>query len=369
MRAERQHSTRHRQRGIVTLLVSVVLLVSVTLIVFLTAETVITEQRIISNEARAKQAFEAAFAGHGYATGYFQALGADSDGDNSVDTLLAYPSYTYVSGSSGPAYRVRFIDDVEPGNLAVIRVEAQGRSDDASAVRTIVEVLSGTPAVANAPDNPLTTRGFVDLKGSGTITNLESTLTIWSGDSVAVTGNSPKTIIKHPVAAGGIESTNKNNKGLDVIDNDPNLSTLTDEDYFRNFFGLAPADYQSRIARKVIDPVSTAVTTLDGENGTVLWVDGDARFTSNTQIGTADEPVVLIVDGDMFGAGSVTVYGILFVTGDWDAQGNLTVYGATILRGNVDGTGSLDVIFDSDVLDNTAFAGKPVGMPGTWRDW
>ncbi|MBY4678237.1 PilX N-terminal domain-containing pilus assembly protein [Marinobacterium arenosum] len=357
------------QRGVITLTLSTLLLIAVTLVVFTSSQGVVTQQRVISNERRAQQAFEAAFAGHGYATGYFQTFGGDLDANDSLDTLLGYPNWTYVSGTSGPSYRVRFVDDVLVGNLAVVTIEAQGRSDDQGAVRTIREQISSTPAVANAPDNPLTSRGFVDLKGSGTITNLESSLTIWSGDSVDVTGNSPKTIIKHPTAAGGIESTNKNNKGLDVIDNDANLSTLTDDDYFRNFFGLSPSDYRSRIVRTDIDPDTTAVTTLDGKKGEVIWVDGDASFTSNTQIGTADQPVVLVVDGNMFGAGTVTVYGILFVSGDWDAQGNLTVNGAAIMRGNVDGTGSLDVIFDSSVLDNVAFVGKPVAVPGTWRDW
>jgi FlaG/FlaF family flagellin (archaellin) len=357
-----------RERGAATLLVAVVLLISITLVVLTTAQTVVTEQRIIANEERAKQAFEAAAAGLSYGTGYFQTNGADADGNDVIDTLLAAPNWTYVSGSSGPSYRVRFVQ-VDAGSLDRVTIEAQGRSDDQSAIRSMSETISGTPAVANAPGNPLTSRGFVDLKGSGTITNLESNMTIWSGDSIDVTGNSPKTVIKHPLADGGIESTNKNNKGLDIVDNDPSLSTLTDDEFFQNFLGLTPADYKDSVARTVVDPDTTSMSSLDGEKATVIWVDGDARFTSNTTIGTADDPVILIVDGLMEGAGNVTVNGVLFVTGNWSGSGNLTVNGATVVRGDVDGTGSLDVIFNSSLLDNLATIGKAVAMPGTWRDW
>ena len=356
------------QRGAVTLLVSVVLLIAVTLIVLTTSQTVITEKRIISNQERAKQAYEAATAGLSYGAAYFQANGADADGDGSIDTLLSAPSWTYVSGASGPSYRVQFVQ-VDAGSFGRVEIQAQGRSDDQSAIRSLSETISGTPAVANAPNNPLTSRGFVDLKGSGTITNLESTLTIWSGDSIDVTGNSPKTVIKHPTADGGIESTNKNNKGVDIVDNDPNLSTLTDDEYFQNFLGSAPTDYKDSVAREILDPAVTSVTTLDGMKATVIWVSGDAEFVSNTEIGTEDDPVILVVDGNMDGAGTVTVNGILYITGDWSGAGNLTVNGAAVVKGNVDGTGSLDVVYDSDLLDNLGTVGKAVAMPGTWRDW
>lgn len=360
--------SRYRQGGAATLLVAVVLLISVTLVVLTTAQTVVTEQRIIANEQRAKQAFEAAAAGLSYGMGYFQANGADANGDDAIDTLLAAPDWTYVSGASGPSYRVRFVQ-VDAGSFDRVTIEAQGRSDDQSAIRSITETISGTPAVAHAPDNPLTSRGMVDLKGSGTITNPEGKSTIWSGDSFTATSASTKTYIYDVEVDALKQSTSSTNKGVDIVDNDPNLSTLTDDQYFQNFLGMMPSDYKDLMARKIIDPSTTSVTTLDGEKRTVIWVDGDAKFVSNTTIGTAADPVILIVDGNMEGAGTVNVNGILFVTGNWSGSGNLEVRGAAVVKGDVDGTGSLDVIFDSSLMDNLGTVGKAAAMPGTWRDW
>jgi len=258
---------------------------------------------------------------------------------------------------------------VDPDNLRVVSIQAQGRSDDQSAASLMSLTLSGTPAMATPPGNPLTARGFIDLQGSGTITNLEGTSTIWSGGVLDFTAMGANTVVKHPSAAGGIQMSSGSDKKSDITENDPNLSTLSDDDYFRNFFGLNETNYQSSVVRSVIDPTVTSMSTLDGEKGTVIWVDGAANFTGSPEIGTADEPVVLIVDGDMSGVGNVTVNGILFVTGNWTGSGNLTVNGATVVRGNVDGTGSLDVVFDSDLLDNLDTAGRAVGLPGTWTDF
>ncbi|MEH6576695.1 MAG: PilX N-terminal domain-containing pilus assembly protein [Amphritea sp.] len=358
------------ERGMATLVVSVVLLISITLIVLITSQAVITEQRIIANETRAKQAFEAASAGISYGLGYIQSNGADADGDSAIDVLLAGNGWTnVVSGANGASYRVRIVDDVDPGNLELVSIQAQGRSDDQSAIRSMSLTISGTPSLANPPGNPLTARGFINLNGSGTITNLEATTTIWSGDEVDVTAMSANTIIKHPTADGGIESTNASNKGADIVDNDPSLSTLSDTEYFQNFFGLTESNYRSSVVGTDIDPDVTSVSTLDGESGTVIWVEGNADFTGTPVIGTADNPVVLIVNGNMFGAGDVTVNGILYITGNKTGAGNLTLNGATIIRGNMDGTGSLDLFFDSDLLDNLDTAGKAAGMPGTWTDF
>lgn len=362
-----------RQRGMATLVVSIVMLMSVTLIVLVSAQTVVTEQRIIANELRAKQAFEAASAGLSYGLGYFQAnngaAGTTNSSGDYYDLPGGYSSWTDVSGATGPSFRIRFNDDVETGDLKVLTIEAQGRSDDQSAVKSLSLIASGSPALALPPTNPLTARGFIDLQGSGTITNLESNTTIWCGDQVDFTAMAANTIIKHPSSGGGIEASNASNKGIDIVDNDTSLSTLSDTDYFQNFFGLSESNYQSSAAGIVIDPVETSVSTLDGEKATVIWVDGDASFTGNPVIGTADEPVVLIVDGNMFGAGNVTINGILFVTGNWTGTGSLDINGAAVVRGDVNGTGSLDVFYDSGLLGNLNTAGKGVGLPGTWTDF
>lgn len=359
----------HKQQGMATLLVAIVLLISITLVVLVSAQSVVTQQRIIANEQRATQAFEAAYAGLDYGMSYFQANTADDNDDDALDSLLAGNSWTYFSGTSGPSYRVKFVDDVDPGNLKIVSLVAEGRSDDQSAISSMAMTVSGTPALADAPGNPVTARGFINMSGSGTITNLEGATTVWTGEVIDFSAMSTNTIVKHPSAAGGIESSSASNKGPDVVDNDANLSTLNDTQYFQNFFGLTEANYKGSVAGLEVDPDVTSMSTLDGENGKVIWVDGDAAFTGTPVIGTADEPVVLIIDGNMSGAGNVTVNGLLFVTGNFSGTGSLDVNGAVVIRGDMSGTGSMDAFFDSDVLDNLGDAGRGAGVPGTWTDF
>lgn len=353
MKITRPLSNKYRnQKGAATLLIAMVILISITIIVFLTSQTIVTEQRIAANETRAAESQEAAQAGVSYVLGLIQNGGSVSGG--------------VASPASGASFTVGVT--AETNNF--FSLDSVGLSTDQSARRRVREMIIGTPAVANAPDNPLTTRGTVDLKGSGTITNPYGRLTIWSGNSMVVSGASPKTIIKHPDATVGlVESTTATTRQSDVVDNDPNLSTLTDDEYFENFFGVTPAEYESAYTTLAVNPSTTSMSDLDGVNNQIIWVDGNATMTSNIQIGTEDDPVIVIIDGDMFGAGNVTIFGMLYLTGDWDAQGNLTVNGAVVVQGDVDGTGSLDVVYNINALDNLGASGGAVAVPGTWRDW
>jgi len=365
-----------RERGATTLIVAAVLLVVITMVTLITARTAVMEQRTSSNVQRSKQAFAAAEAGLDYAVAYMgESGGVDHDGDDTADTLAG------ASLTDGSSYTVAYCttDSVLPaftaptaggtGGLTTVTIFATGRSDDNSATRYVSLKVEKGPALANPPTNPLTARGLVDIRGSGTITNPEGNATIWSGHEVDFTGNSGKTAIPNPAGSGNITSSDKDHQGPDVVEQDGSLSTLTDSQYFENFFGATPSVYKTTYASKVIDPDTTSVTTLDGDTGEIIWVDGDSRFTSNTTIGTADEPVVLIVDGNVFGAGHVTVNGIVYFNGDWTGTGNLTINGAAVIKGQVNGTGSLDVIFDSTILANTNRIGKPGALPGTWKDW
>ena len=355
-----------------TLLISIVLLIAITLVVLVSSQSVITQQRIIANEQRSVQAFEAAYAGLAYGLSYFQSNTADGNGDSTLDVLHS-GNWEFVSGTSGPAYRVKFVDDVDVGNIRLVSIVAEGRSDDSSALSRMSVTVSGTPAVSEGPDNPVTARGVIGMTGSGTITNPEGSTTIWSGENVDFTAMASNTLIKHPSASGTIESSSASNKGPDIIDNDSNLSTLSDNDFFRNFFGLTPDNYRATIPGLDLTTAdytkAELKTELQNTPHRVIWLDGDIDLTGNLTLGTIAEPVVIIVDGDKFGAGNVEVNGLLFVTGDWSGSGSLEVNGASIVRGGMSGTGSLDVIYSSAALGNLGSAGKGAVMPGTWIDF
>lgn len=89
----------------------------------------------------------------------------------------------------------------------------------------------------------------------------------------------------------------------------------------------------------------------------------------NATIGSREQPVVLIIDGDLEMQGTPYVYGIVYVTGNVTGGGNVTVQGAMVIEGSVSPTGSLDVIYDPLVGEGAKNTGRPGLIPGSWRDW
>ena len=391
------------QRGAATLLVAVVLLVAVTLIVIVTARTAVMEQRISANEVRSKSAFEAAQAGLDFGLSYMHAPGGiDKDGNDVVDQVTPTAvTLTTAGGRLVGSYQVAFCDRTAPGTLDCANIYgctapvnrrqamvlACGWSDDGVAVQSMVQAVLHTPAMANPATNPVTTRGAVNVQGSATVTNYFNNLTIWTGQAVNNIGASGKTFIRNPSipvppsdaplpavpnacqnTATYSCTTDNNRVGPDVIAQDTSISSLTQEQFFINFFGRTPAEYRATVPTLELLPAQ--VGTLGGLTAEVIWIEGDATMHINTPIGTRDEPVIVIVNGDLSGAGGTTINGVLYVLGDMSVSGNFGVNGSVVVDGTVSGTGSLDVMFDPIAAGN---AGGDIGvsgsLAGTWRDW
>jgi hypothetical protein len=359
------------------------ILVLITIVTLVTGKVAITELEIAANEQRARQAFEAAQAGMEYAVAYMEDDGTDHDDDGNVDTIT--DPNDPVSLANGSAYAVEFCakplvlpatTSVAPScnpatDISNVLVYARGWSDDRTAQQHIIQVIEKIPAIANPPANPLTVQGTSDINGAGQVTNPEGNMTIWSGDTVDFNSATFNTAIPNPSGSGLIETSNMNHLGVDIVQDDPNLSTLTPDQYFRNFFGVTPADYRDYYATTVVPGADFG--TVAGTIGEVIWVDGDIpvnQFGGNTVLGTATQPVVLIVDGNMTTSGTVTVNGLVFVFGDLaSGTGNVEINGAVIVAGNTLVTGTLDIVYDSAILANTNNVSSPAAVSGSWRDW
>jgi hypothetical protein len=395
---------RGRDRGVVTLAMTLILLVLVTMVSIYTSRTVLFEQRVSGNDFRSRQAFEAAESGLQLALSYLSTVGgADKNNDDVID-----PVFDTDNDGIGDTNATTFADlssvtvavtGTEP-NFSVVSV---GLSDDATATRTI-RVMSGTAdGLPNLPGNPLTARGPVVINGSATVLNPEGNSTIWSGEAIDLgSNNSTATEVADPtdpnypacldtsMTCSTVTSSNRVASGLDIIENDSSLANLSGDGMFEWFFGLPPLAYESTRPSLYVDAANVnnlATATPPGVQlaaGEVVWVDGDAEFSNNTTIGcrvvvtgnnlcpvAEMDPSIVIVDGNLVGQGTPNVTGLLYVTGNFDLQGNVTVQGAIIVGGDLlnDASGSLDVIYNSDVLNMTRDNGRLGSAPGSWQDW
>lgn len=385
-----------RQRGLITLGVSLSILLLSTLVVFNVSKAVLMEQKIANNQTRARQAFEAAEAGISAAQKYIE-NDPDVDGNGTVDPVFdtnANGVGDTNTATIGTASVTVTVTDVT-GSMTTFLISAQGLSDDKSATHTITQRMVTINPLPNAPQNPLVTKGAVVMTGSATIHNPEGQSTVWSGGSVDLgsnnstntqvpdqTSNNYPACMDVPLTCTLVDSSNRTIKGVDVIENDSSLAALSGAEFFRNFFGMDKATYQASMAT-VDTTAASAASAVDLATNEVIWVTGNTTLNGST-VGCSQsvtgnavcpsaniKPSILIIDGDLELQGTPQFYGIVYVTGSLTARGNAAIYGSIVVAGNTNTNngGSLDIWFHSTALSGTAKAGASTGSAGTWKDF
>ncbi len=269
------------QRGVAALATSVLLLFVAALILIAVSKTTTMEQRISGNEIRARQAMQAAQAGISHAAAYMKSNGIDHDSNSAADAV------TPLALTHGASYQIYYCDPnedlledacdnassrtncaggfVDVNMFATPLVLACGWSDDGLAKQPVVVSISRSSSLADAPDNPVISKGAINVQGSATITNYFSNLTIWTADPFVGVGNSGKTFVRNPKVTEPeltppdrptackesddyICLTDRTNRGPDIIDNDLTLKNMSDEEMFEQFFGNDFATYRDDIA-------------------------------------------------------------------------------------------------------------------------
>jgi hypothetical protein len=383
----------HKQGGAATLITALILLVAMTIITIFAARSAVMEQKIYANEFRAKQAFEAAEAGLEYGISYLLTTGgADKDDDGIIDDVDVdadsnVPNRTLSNNSE---YHVDLVDN-SGGAFNNITVISTGLSDDDSARAVVAQVVAIVPAFPNVPGNPLISKGAVSINGAAEIINPEGNATIWTGDpNVTFSGASGKTQIPDPSNPSQlIDSSDINGLGPDVIAADSTLSSMTDDQFFEAFMGTDKTSYENAGSVREV-PAGDASNAynapspgLDLAREEILWVDGSPSLNGNVTVGCTitvtggnvcpsanTKPVVLVIDGNLLGNGTVKVYGLVYITGDFAGSGNLEVTGAVIMEGDVTGTGDLNVTYDSSVLQGAGNIPLSAGsLAGSWHDF
>jgi hypothetical protein len=419
---------RQRQTGATSLLISVLIMFLAATLIIGVSRTTTLEQRMSGNELRSRQAFTAAQAGLDHAIDYMLASpqGIDQDQDDNPDTVtpldhVAPATYRFsycadfIEAPCAESPTAPVCDPPALEDFSEPVIVSCGWSDDETGRRLIQQQVTHIPGIGSAPNAPAVVRSAVNVSGSATIWNYFTNLTVWTGDSLTSIGNSGKTYVRNPLlpppnrnrdeaddddgeepllpdtskTTGEVSNdddycddgdvstsyncwegvTDKNSTGPDVIANDPVLAGLSDAQMFQNYLGAEDLDtYREFVADQDIT-AAQANTLDDGDTlGQAVVIAGNTTLPNGT-IGSRDEPVVLVIDGDWTG-GNVTVWGIVYVTGDIDLAGNPLVYGAVVAEGEMRGTGSLDIVYDPYTLEQAeARTGSASLSASGWRDW
>ena len=413
-----------RQSGVATLLVVMGLFFVVSMVAAYTSRNLIFEQRTSANQYRATQAFEAAEAGLEWAVAMLNAGQIDAQctapaaGSNANTFRQRYvadltnsgaaaaaatpgcqlgagaagwacgcpnagaPGVVVASGASPqPAFRVRFRDlglpyprfltiesrgCTSPDETCLSQAEVRGAGSGAAALVSIKAAL--VPALAARPQAAVTVGQTVSgAPGSKAINNdaASSGLTVLHGSAAAITGMTPIT------AAGSAAP----NVGV-VLDASLQTAAQPNDPMFERFFGMSAARFAAQASTVQACPTQACTielvrTAAAANPGRPIWVRTGLSIDSGTPLGTADNPVLLVVDGDLNVSADVQFLGVIY------SRANTTVNsGESLIRGAFIGEQSLnlssrfDVYYDRAVIDrirNTQ--GIIVRVPGSWKDF
>jgi hypothetical protein len=269
------------------------------------------------------------------------------------------------------------------GDVACDPASTSVQSDATATVRVLVKIV---PAVPSGPAAALTTGSATVTGGNMHVINndqVSNGITIHAGTTVNLGGST------------NVYSLPGTPPRASIFDNDPSLADLTNSDpsgdrFFANYFGQTLSSYRdvdpdvirlgptAPLSENVCTNCSSRITAIlaSGVRNPRFYVDGNVTFNGDT-IGSASNPVIMVVNGDIEMRGNMTAYGLFYSAGatalenwDWSGSGAATIYGAFISRGNFDNaSGNMRLVYDPSLWSTSgAPVGRLVRVPGSWRD-
>jgi Tfp pilus assembly protein PilX len=314
-----------------------------------------------------------------------------------------------------PAFWVSFssANVTRPG---VVQIVAMG------CTRLDTDCLSSTAATATVEGRALITAA-VALKSAVTTPPVAALTVLGNASGGAVAGVNTAVTNRDAgrgaitVQAGGnvdpaffkFTSTPGTPASASFVYNDPSLSSLLlalpntapanlvaaglvpNDRGFASTFGLWPNSYRLQPAAVSL-PCPNAgcadalVNTVTMNPDRVIWIVGNLTVEAAVNIGSAANPVTIVVAGDGANPGNVslaagaTVYGLVYARNSgggpgpgvavttWSGPGKVT--GAALVESNFAGTAAPVIEFDGAVIDTLRLrSGSFVRVPGGWRDF
>lgn len=358
---------RERQGGVASMIVAVILLSVTLLLMFFVSSHGILQTKAAANQFRYTSAFAAAEAGLDYGVLYLTQNRATILANTTNDYMTPYTdgNISNVNLNNGAKFSINYSNPIAK-NYQIIKITATGNSDDNSATVTMSQLVASKGSLLVTPPTlPATSVSKATLRGSATIVNAESALTLRLGSTVSITGNATTT--------SKTSSSNKNKIGADIQQRVTTLKNYTPSQLFTSYFEQSTTQIKNSV-----DQVYTNGSTvnLTGKKGVSIWIEDNLSLGTSQVIGSASSPVILIVNGNMTTNGTIVVYGFVFVMGNLTMNGgsggSSQLIGGVAVYGNLVMGGSDNITFDSNVINNLqsqSSGGTFIKMPGSWRDF
>lgn len=167
--------------------------------------------------------------------------------------------------------------------------------------------------------------------------------------------------------------------GDNMITGDTAMHDQTAELFFASFFGMNSTYYRNQPKMRAVTCSSDCaplVATQITAGAQMLWLNGEAAFSTGPTLGSATKPVIIVVNGNLTINQPIQIYGLLYVRGNltWTNSSTgspATVTGAVVTEGDLtaSGAGSANVVYNAavmQILNNQR--GSFVRVPGSSWD-
>lgn len=222
------------------------------------------------------------------------------------------------------------------------------------------------PALDARPVAAITARGRLQLKGSPTVVHQQIAsggFTLHAGADI----DSADAALVGPPGTPGPTT---------VIAGDGTLAALTPAQFFASAFRMDAAAWQAQPAARTLacsEACDAALAQLVGAPGapTLVWLDGGLHLDSATELGSAQRPVLFVVDGPVQLRTAVHIHGVLYLrSADWLDSAGATLQGAVLAEGDLRLEGLTRIEHDgAALLRLNDCCGSVARMPGSWRDF
>ena len=422
------HGQRQTQHGAATLVIVMVLFFIMTLMAAYANRNLVFEQRMASNYYRAGVAMDAAEAGTEWALAMLNGNHIDAaclptgDGNSFRDRYLSIdPASRIISPALMPA-PIAVADCVSsaatqtwvcrcPASGAYVQAPvlagaAQMQPTFRVSLETTLPVIPARAGVTRIASRGCTsmvvahcdTPGLDSLLGAAVVhmdaalvsalkTPPATPLTV-KGKTTALNGlglhntdprGSGLLLVAGDVWSGLLDERMDSSPGSPVqqaLINDPGLG-MPDK-MFAMFFGMSPGKYQAQPAMRSLScPAASdcgpALLAAYNNGVRLAWIAGPMIISTNIALGTANAPMLIVVDGQMTLIGGMRLSGLIYTRGnaDWSNAGvaPALLTGALLVEGDLTVSGTMDLLYDVDVMAQLSNrAGSFVRVPGSWWD-
>ena len=295
----------------------------------------------------------------------------------------AAPAFGVTANGLGSAFRIEFL---RPGNAVrpgAMEFAARGCASEGEGGSACTSQTHDTLPTVDGLSGALTTVGLVRALPVPPIAALTAGTSISGAElnisnSDAATGL-PVHAASAPNPVGGVVYRGPaGSSGSDLPLVDTKLSQLraeANDGWFRKMFGMDPATYQRQPAVRFVDCDggcnSASLTNIVlGYPRNPIWINGDLDLNAAGALGSATDPVLLIVTGQLTISANAVITGFVHAERIVWAVGaaGASVQGAMVAADTFNALSLATVAYDRAVLDTISLRyGSFVRAPGSWN--